>query len=158
MMQPLSCYTYHFGMGSLVQGDVLRVSNGFNSDWMPSGYRDVKVNPVVNEHLCELQLQLREFFTLKSGQHAVYAWARDLNVTTEMRATDLFKALSREVTEAMIRLARQNWRGTRSCLPELQLAAGQLDLAEEGIRQVVRFGKYMSCVFAHIFCVGASLR
>ncbi|CAM9911915.1 unnamed protein product, partial [Ectocarpus sp. 8 AP-2014] len=72
------------------QGDVLRVANGFNSDWMPSGYRDVKVNPVVNEHLCEIQLHLREFFTLKGDQHAVYEWARDLKVTTMLRAENLF--------------------------------------------------------------------
>ncbi|CAN0533418.1 unnamed protein product, partial [Ectocarpus sp. 12 AP-2014] len=65
---------------------VLRVKNGFNSDWMPSGYRDVKLNPVVNEHLCEIQLHLRKFFALKGGQHAVYEWARELNVTTDMRA------------------------------------------------------------------------
>lgn len=112
------------------------MANGFNSDWMPSGYRDVKVNPVVNEHLCEIQLQLREFLTLKSGQHAVYEWARDLKVTTEMRAPDMFKNLSREVTEEMIRLARQNWHGTGYCLPDLQLAAGQYDQAEQGLRQV----------------------
>ncbi|CAN0465453.1 unnamed protein product, partial [Ectocarpus sp. 12 AP-2014] len=117
------------------QGDVLRVANGFNSDWMPSGYRDVKVNPVVDEHLCEIQLHLREFFTLKSGQHAVYEWARDLKVTTIMRAENLFEFLSREITEEMIGLAQRNWHGTGRFLPRLQLAAGQYDQAEKGFRQ-----------------------
>ncbi|CAN0365154.1 unnamed protein product [Ectocarpus sp. 6 AP-2014] len=119
----------------LLQGNVLRVKNGFNSDWMPSGYRDVKVNPVVNDHLCEIQLHLREFYALKRGQHAVYEWARDLNVTTEMRPSDLFKNVSREVTERMIRLALQNWHGTWYCLSDLQLAAGQYAQAETGVRQ-----------------------
>ncbi|CAN0019974.1 unnamed protein product, partial [Ectocarpus sp. 8 AP-2014] len=119
----------------LLQGNVLRVKNGFNSDWMPSGYRDVKVNPAVNDHLCEIQLHLREFYALKRGQHAVYEWARDLNVTTEMRPSDLFKNVSREVTEKMVRLAWQNWHGTWYCLSDLQLAAGQYAQAETGVRQ-----------------------
>lgn len=111
---------------------------------MPSGYRDVKANPVVNEHLCEIQLHLGDFSVLKSDQHAVYKWARDLKVTSKMRATDLFSTLSREVTEEMIRLARQDWCGTGYCLPELLLASGQYHKAEEGLRQV----KYN---FAHAF-------
>ncbi|CAM9774077.1 unnamed protein product, partial [Ectocarpus sp. 12 AP-2014] len=35
----------------------------------------------------------------------------------------------------MMRLAGQNWRGTGYCLPDLQLAAGQPDLAERSLRQ-----------------------
>ncbi|CAB1096777.1 unnamed protein product [Ectocarpus sp. CCAP 1310/34] len=115
--------------------EVLRVKNGFNSDWMPSGYRDVKLNPVVNDHLCEIQLHLRGFFELKGGQHAVYEWARELNVTTDMRSKDLFKNLSPEVSEEMIRLAGQNWAGTAYVLPDVQLDAGQYDLAEKSHRQ-----------------------
>ncbi|CAN0305484.1 unnamed protein product [Ectocarpus sp. 13 AM-2016] len=102
---------------------------------MPSGYRDVKMNPVVNERLCEIQLHLGDFSVLKSDQHAVYEWARDLKVTSKMRATDLFSTLSREVTEEMIRLARRGWCRTGYCLPELLLASGQYDQAEEGLRQ-----------------------
>ncbi|CAN0422315.1 unnamed protein product, partial [Laminaria digitata] len=79
--------------------DVLRVTNGFNSDWMPSGYRDVKVNPIVNKHLCEIQLHLRAFLSLKAGQHAVYEWARELNVSVRMEAGYLFKNLSSEITK-----------------------------------------------------------
>lgn len=112
---------------------------------MPSGYRDVKVNPIVNEHLCEIQLQLRDFFALKSGQHAVYTWARELDVTTEVRATHLFENLSPEVLEEMVRLAQQNWLGTGYCLPELHLAAGRYDLAEKSSRQVMRLGICRLC-------------
>lgn len=126
--------------------DVRRVTNGFNNDWMPSGYRDVKVNPVVNKHLCEIQLHLGDFSVLKSDQHAVYEWARDLKVTTKMRPTDLFSTLSREVTEEMIRLARQDWRGTGYCLPELLLTSGQYNQAEEGLRQVKSNSMVLCCV------------
>ncbi|CAM9939141.1 unnamed protein product [Ectocarpus fasciculatus] len=126
---------------------VLRVKNGFNYDWMPSGYRDVKLNPVVNEHLCEIQLHLREFFALKGGQHAVYEWARELNVTTEMRAEDLVKNLSPDVTKEMIRLAGENWRGTGYCLPDLQLGAGQYDLVEKSHRQQLRDAEHSTREF-----------
>ncbi|CAN0384999.1 unnamed protein product, partial [Ectocarpus sp. 13 AM-2016] len=118
-----------------MQQRVLRAKNGFNSDWMPSGYRDVKLNPVVNEHLCEIQLHLHKFFALKGGQHAVYEWARELNVTMDMRAEQLFKYLSPDVTKEMLHLARQNWARTTYVLPDLQLAAGQNVLAEKSHRQ-----------------------
>lgn len=104
---------------------------------MPGGYRDVKVNAIVKEHLCEIQLHLRDFFTLKGDQHAVYEWARDLNVTVQMYPGDLFDSQSAEVTKEMMRLAGQNWRGTLPCLPEIQLAAGEYAEAEKSFRQVV---------------------
>eukprot|EP00903_Cladosiphon_okamuranus_P012098 g11353.t1 len=125
-------------MGLLQAQNVLRVKNGFNSDWMPGGYRDVKVNPVLNQHLCEIQLQLRAFFALKSGQHVVYTWARDLKVSTKIRAENLFENLSPEVTGEMINLTRQNWQGSGFYLPDLQLETGQHHLAEEGFRQQLR--------------------
>lgn len=127
--------------------DVRRVSNGFNSDWMPSGYRDVKVNPVVNEHLCEIQLQLSAFYSLKAGQHAVYEWARELIVTTEMEAEHLFQNLSREVTKEMIHLAQQNWGYTTHTLPLLHLAAGDYLQAQEVSNKVlVRLLPLLKCV------------
>ncbi|CAN0505800.1 unnamed protein product, partial [Ectocarpus sp. 12 AP-2014] len=66
---------------------------------MPSGYRDVKLNPVVNEHLCEIQLHLREFYELKSDQRAVYERARSLNVATRFQARFLAENLSLEVLD-----------------------------------------------------------
>lgn len=116
--------------------DVLRVTNGFISDWMPSGYRDVKLNAVVNGHLCEIQLHLQEFHNLKRHQHVVYEWARDLKVTKAMVADQLFENLSREVMDEMIRLAKDNWHETGFLLPRLQLSAGRYAEAEEGHRQV----------------------
>lgn len=124
---------------TLVQsGDVLRVTNGFISDWMPSGYRDVKLNAVVDGHLCEIQLHLREFHDLKRHQHVVYEWARDLNVTKAMVADQLFENLSCEVMDEMIRLAEEgNWHETGFLLPRLQLSAGRYAQAEEGHRKVL---------------------
>ncbi|CAM9324990.1 unnamed protein product [Ectocarpus sp. 13 AM-2016] len=127
----------YLAITELPKQQVLRVKNGFKSDWMPSGYRDVKLNPVVNEHLCEIQLHLREFLALKGGQHAVYEWARELNVTTDMRCEDLFENLSDKVTKEMLHLAGENWRGTGYVLPDLQLAAGEYDLAEKSQRQAL---------------------
>ncbi|CAB1118953.1 unnamed protein product [Ectocarpus sp. CCAP 1310/34] len=123
-------------LGRLQPHEVRRVTNGFTSDWMPSGYRDVKVNPAVNEHVCEIQLQLRQFYELKHDQHAVYEWARELSVTAKMEAEQLFENLSGEVTEEMIRLAEGNWRGTGYCLVDLLTMAGQYAKAEEGSRKV----------------------
>lgn len=117
--------------------DVLRVSNGFLSDWMPSGYRDVKVNPIVDEHLCEVQLQLGAFFSLKSGQHAVYEWARELNVSTGVEPEHLFKNLSTDVSKEMICLAQQNWGYTERYLPKLHLAVGDYPQAQEGLNKVI---------------------
>lgn len=116
----------------------MRVRNGFNSGWMPSGYRDVKLNAVVNEHLCEIQLHLQRFYELKTGQHKVYEWARDLKVTTEIDANHLFKNLSPGIMDDMIRLAEEDWYGTGFCLPELLAAGGKYPQAEE-LQRKVRF-------------------
>lgn len=116
--------------------DILSVRNGFDSDWRPSGYRDVKVNPVVNGHLCEVQLQLKNFNALKAGQHVVYEWARDLRVTTEIEPEHLVKNVSPAVTQEMIRLASCNWRGTRGFLANLLDGAGQYVQGEEILKEV----------------------
>lgn len=115
---------------------MLRVANGFKYDWMPSGYRDVKINSIVEGHLCEVQLHLHAFHQLKDGQHEVYEWARDLNVTTEMRPEDLFKNMSHDLITEMIGMAQDNWHDTASVLPFLQVAAGQYVEAEENFTQV----------------------
>lgn len=114
----------------------MRVRNGFDRDWMANGYRDVKVNAIVNDHLCEIQLQLRAFFSLKAGQHVVYRWMRELNVTTHMKAEHLFKNLSGGVMKEMIRLAQQNWRETEKFLPFLHLSAGEYPQAQESLNKV----------------------
>lgn len=115
---------------------VKRVSNGFNSGWKPGGYRDVKVNTVVSGHLCEIQLHLGSFFELKDGQHKVYEWARELEVSTEMDASHLFKMWSPGTTEEMVRLAEQNWCRTRFYLPDLLADSAQYGPAEEGYKEV----------------------
>lgn len=116
--------------------DVCKVRNSFGSDYMPSGYRDVKVNAVIEGHVCEIQLQLRAFYDLKDGQHKVYEWARELNVTKEMRADDLFKTLSKDVTDKMITLAKEDWEQTRASLPFLITAAGDYEGAHNMLTEV----------------------
>ncbi|CAB1103566.1 unnamed protein product [Ectocarpus sp. CCAP 1310/34] len=127
---------------------------------MPSGYRDVKLNPLVKEHLCEIQLHLREFFALKGGQHAVYEWARELNDSMETDGEHLIENLSPEVTKEMMRLAGENWRETGYLLQDLQLDAGQYNLAEKSFREVA-MGDIVPrsfLVYAQFFCVGAPLQ
>lgn len=106
----------HFGTRMTLlskEPQILRVHNGFGSDYMPSGYRDIKLNVVVEEHICEMQLHLRSFYELKPGQHKVYEWARDLNVTVGISHRDLVKDLSPEIMQDMIDVVREVW-GQRS--------------------------------------------
>lgn len=103
---------------------------------MPSGYRDVKVNAVVSNHLCEIQLQLRDFFSLKAGQHEVYQWARALKVTTEMTPDFLLEKMSGDIKTEMIALARNDWCETAHILPDLHLSAGHFRQAQEILNEV----------------------
>lgn len=122
---------------------------------MPSGYRDVKVSPIVNGHLCEIQLHLQDFYSLKAGQHEVYEWARELNVTTELSPSYLLRNLSNEVMAEMIRLSRHNWRGTEDILPSLHKAAGNFLQAQEGFSKVAcsaagfHLSLHLPCCLSH---------
>lgn len=104
---------------------------------MPSGYRDVNVNIVVDEHLCEIQLHLRPFYALKPAQHQVYEWARELKVTLEMTVADLQQeTTTSETTEEMIRLAEGDWCHTRIVVPYVLFVAGRYGAAQPGVSQV----------------------
>ncbi|CAN0439393.1 unnamed protein product, partial [Scytosiphon promiscuus] len=85
--------------------DILRVSNGFVRNYEKNGYRDVKVNVIAAGHICEIQLHLRPFYSLKYGLHEVYEWSRTLGVTVDMRAQHLFKDLEPGTLELMTRLS-----------------------------------------------------
>lgn len=113
------------------------MKNSFIADWSPGGYRDVKVNVVVNGHICEIQLQLSEFHSLKAGQHAVYEWARDLDVTAEIRPEHFIAKLSGEVLLEMVNLASADWNGTGRALPYLYMTAGLYREAEVIFRKVM---------------------
>ncbi|CAM9503958.1 unnamed protein product, partial [Ectocarpus fasciculatus] len=79
---------------------------------------------MVDEHICEIQLHLSDFFSLKAGQHTVYKWARDLDVTAEIQPGHLFATLSGEVLLEMVNLASGDWNGTGHALQHLYLTAG----------------------------------
>ncbi|CAM9503560.1 unnamed protein product [Ectocarpus fasciculatus] len=115
--------------------EVRRVKNSFIADWSPGGYRDVKVSVMVDEHICEIQLHLSDFFSLKAGQHTVYKWARDLDVTAEIQPGHLFATLSGEVLLEMVNLASGDWNGTGHALPHLYLTAGLYRDAEAIFRK-----------------------
>lgn len=55
-------------------GDIRAVRNGFVDSYRWNGYRDVKVFVNLEEHICEIQLHVRSFYTLKDDQHKVYGW------------------------------------------------------------------------------------
>ncbi|CAN0514530.1 unnamed protein product, partial [Ectocarpus sp. 12 AP-2014] len=96
-------------------GGIRRVFNGFVRHYAKNGYRDVKVNVVLAEHVCEMQLHLRSFYDrLKDGQHKVYEWSRTLNVTVDMKAEHLFKNMDRKTLAIMTRLAGDDWQSTGS--------------------------------------------
>ena len=128
------CTTYFFLCEQEIR--VVNVRNGFARDYMPGGYRDVNVNVVVEGHVCEVQLHLRPFYRVKADHQEVYEWARALNVTFEMRPDDLFKNVSREVTEAMIDLAKKNWFGLRFITHQLLVRAGRYAEGREVLEEV----------------------
>ncbi|CAB1118955.1 unnamed protein product [Ectocarpus sp. CCAP 1310/34] len=97
-------------LGRLQVRNTHRLANRLESEAGADGYRDVKVNPVVNEYVCEIQRQLRQFYELKHDQHAMYEWARELSVGAKLEEEQLIEDLSREVTEEMIRFAQKNWQ------------------------------------------------
>ncbi|CAM9206684.1 unnamed protein product, partial [Sphacelaria rigidula] len=80
------------------EGQILSVRNGFVHNYRRGGYRDVKVFVNLRQHVCEIQLHLASFFSLKDDQHVVYEWARRLNVTVEMKAENLFQNMGPEST------------------------------------------------------------
>lgn len=117
-------------------GDILRVSNGFLRNYERNGYRDVKVNVIAAEHICEIQLHLRPFHSLTEGQHKVYEWSRALSVTTEMAPHHLFKNMEPGTLELMTRLSRENWCSTSCVLPFLLLESGEYEEARALLRKV----------------------
>lgn len=149
--------SYSFVFSPVQPRDVLRVTNGFIADWMPSGYRDVNINLVVNGHLCEIQLQLRQFYALKDNQHDVYVWARELNVTRKMEHRHILENQSREVSTEMIRLAEEDWGGTSRCLFDLRIEAAQYDQVEEGCRKVFRLERWRGALLYSVHEIAVQL-
>lgn len=114
----------------------MRVINGFRPDYMPNGYRDIKLNVALGGHICEIQMHIKAFRDLTPGQHEVYEWARKLNVTVGMDATDLIHDMSPETKRAMVVLARANWCGTNAILPFLLADSMEWDEARSELTEV----------------------
>ncbi|CAM9423054.1 unnamed protein product [Sphacelaria rigidula] len=116
-------------------GKILSVRNGFVHNYRRGGYRDVKVFVSLRQHVCEIQLHLASFFSLKDEQHVVYEWARRLNVTVEMKAENLFQNMGPKILDQMVELARGNWQSTGDALPFLRHARGDYAEAEQLFRE-----------------------
>lgn len=117
-------------------GDIRTVRNGFVHDYRRNGYRDVKVFVTLEDHICEIQLHLRSFHSLKDGQHTVYEWSRTLSVTEEMHPHDLFKNVGPDIFKRMLLLAQNDWNSTAGAVPELLLATGRHNDARTATLQV----------------------
>lgn len=91
---------------------------------------------IVEEHICEVQLHLRSFYSLKDGQHEVYKWSRTLNVTADMTPEHLLKNMEPAVLQLMTRLAREDWFSTKFTLHSLLVASGDYKEAQELLLQV----------------------
>lgn len=117
-------------------GVIVGVRNGFLAHYGSNGYRDVKLDVLLENHACEVQLHFPSFYDLRDGQHKVYEWSRRLNVTVEMRPDHLFKDTSKAILARMISLARGDWCSTRETLPALLHAAGEYDQSAELLRRV----------------------
>lgn len=116
--------------------DVVRVSNGFIHDYGRNGYRDVKMYVILEEHVCEIQLHLRSFYSVKKGQHEVYRWSRTLNVTADMEADQLFKDMEPGSLALMTQLATENWCSTGRALAPLLHVSGRYADARDLLLQV----------------------
>lgn len=114
----------------------MRVRNGFIHEHGLNGYRDVKLCVNLDGHICEIQLHLSSFFSLKDGQHTVCEWSRQLKVSNNMQPQHLFVGMRPDVRERMIELARMNWRSNSGALLSLLLEAGQYEECERIHREV----------------------
>lgn len=117
-------------------GQIVSVRNGFVHNYRRSGYRDVKLCITLENHICEIQLHISSFYSLKDYQHVVYEWSRGLNVAVEIKAENLFQKLGPGTLAQMIDLAQDNWQSTGDALYFLRRAAGEYGESERLLRQV----------------------
>lgn len=128
------------------------VRNTFRGNYLPNGYRDIKLvvevsldgEPSASQrtHLCEVQLHFEPFFSLKEGAHKVYEWTRELRVRDRMDAQGLFKGMRSELLEEMIHYAQEDWIGLRSlALADLLTTARRHEEAGALLRKVWNAGE-----------------
>jgi hypothetical protein len=66
------------------------VKNGFTDSLTAGGYRDIKVNVAINDHVCELQIYLKHFFNLKNEKgHDLYNKIRSFQIEGALNPNDL---------------------------------------------------------------------
>lgn len=74
----------HFTIGDCVNVPVIRIRSGFLSTHAVRsyGYRDVNVNLMVDDYICELQLHIGDYYNIKTEHgHSQYTWARNFAVS-----------------------------------------------------------------------------
>jgi tetratricopeptide (TPR) repeat protein len=88
------------------QGDVpfqvVRVKNGFTDSLTTGGYRDIKLNVAFDGHVCEIQIHLKKFFSLKNQRgHDLYDKIRVLKVAGALNAADFIVGLPPDFLESL---------------------------------------------------------
>jgi tetratricopeptide (TPR) repeat protein len=91
---------------------VVRVKDGFIDSLTSGGYRDIKLNLSINNHICEVQLHLKGFYTLKEGGgHDLYNKIREFRIQGALEATDLLRnpsAFFYECLDTVLRLQKES--------------------------------------------------
>src|SRR6185369_9858393 len=91
---------------------VARIKNGFTASVKNGGNRDTKVNLLVNDHVCELQIHLKEFYKVKEEEaHYSYELTRHFKVQNAFNAEDLLQELSPEFRDLQV-IALDHLRAT----------------------------------------------
>jgi hypothetical protein len=89
---------------------VVRVKNQFENHLRKGGYKDIKLNVSINGHICEMQLHLRQFWKLRTGQHDVYEKMRVLPVPNSLNLNDQIIDKSPSITEALKAILKRKFK------------------------------------------------
>jgi tetratricopeptide (TPR) repeat protein len=95
---------------------IKRVKSGFvkgQSAYMTGGYRDVKANVFIKNHIGEIQLHAAGFWEVKANEgHQIYKWVRQYNVSGLNDAVEILSGLSPKLLAEMTKIAKQYASGT----------------------------------------------
>jgi hypothetical protein len=91
------------------------VKNGFTDSLTAGGYRDIKLNVEVDGHVCEIQLHLKQFYSLKNEKgHDLYNKIRTFKIEGALDASDLIVGMPHEFLESL------------DCILEMEYASAKM--------------------------------
>jgi tetratricopeptide (TPR) repeat protein len=148
--------------------EVIRVKNGFNGTLKSGGYMDVKVSLMVKQHVCELQLHLHEFLTLKnSGGHESYEKVRQLPIPGATNLGDLLQDKTPQSTRVLKQLLRLQFeaaslesddaRHDPKVFSALSALCRYGKVSAKELKQLQEFSEKPSCLLSDKVAVGETL-